>query len=341
MSENFNPENPIIENIQNKPENTIQTGQETINTLFRFFDHNQRIKELIRKTAYPMAEEVGVGQSDIYRETLLSGSKQITELFDLLANDMEQLEMPSSELREKNKFIHESIEDIIYDPAKSIDDYESAYQKLLSGMSPKFIKEVSTSMAGYYLFKNSEYSNLIEQAHSFNELLHLAHSYLLSEESLFSKLPQWDQFSYQDNKRNINYQAVGQPNKTAHQIFSHFINNAENYLNDPNNHNSEIPTLLHLMSVGETTLIMIRDFGHALTIQVDSSDPQQIHISYQIPKIFDGTMVNKLPGVSKVEARPNEFIDNGTTGNFYVSSKNDIGEIITEFVSHVPTDWHH
>ena len=68
--------------------------------------------------------------------------------------------------------------------------------------------------------------------------------------------------------------------------------------------------------------MMIRDRGHALTIEIDI-DGNEVLINYFIPKLRNINMINELPGVYKV--KDNEYI--GTTGIFK-TSVNDLSKTL-------------
>ena len=78
--------------------------------------------------------------------------------------------------------------------------------------------------------------------------------------------------------------------------------------------------------------MMIRDRGHALTIEIDIDGNDAI-IKYFIPKLCNINMINSLPGVNKV--KNTEVI--GTTGMFK-TSVNDLSNKLYHFISMVPTD---
>jgi len=80
---------------------------------------------------------------------------------------------------------------------------------------------------------------------------------------------------------------------------------------------------------------MIRDFGHATTIEIDTSNPDSFFIRYQIPKIYDGIKVNQLPGINKV--KPESISDTGASGRF-ICSPQELGQTIVNFIQKIPTD---
>ena len=76
---------------------------------------------------------------------------------------------------------------------------------------------------------------------------------------------------------------------------------------------------------------MIRDLGHALTIEIDIED-NKCMIRYFIPKICNIDMINSLKGVKKVKKG-----DNYTVGMFECTLEKLPFELV-DFISKVPTD---
>lgn len=303
----------------------------SLKSLFKFDD---QIKEALQKSSPPYYSEIDYGDGFSYEKKLNNNLKQISNSFESLAKNMTDLGLPGDNLLEKSKIISKKAEkDIQEQSLFDFDKLSKIYEKHFSHMKPELIKETSQEMVGYYLFKN--FTKISEKAESFNELLHLAHASILSDENLFAKLPQWDTTEKEDGSAKVEYNAYGEENEPAKKIF--------NYLKEQSNKEqnlNKIPNLLQLLSVDNTIQLMVRDFGHALTIEIDISEPNLALIKYNVPKIFDGVKVNQLPGINKVSIRPGEFIDEGASGKFE-SSYDDLAKNVFDFILQVPTDSHH
>ena len=74
---------------------------------------------------------------------------------------------------------------------------------------------------------------------------------------------------------------------------------------------------------------MIRDRGHALTLDIDTTNEKSF-IKYFIPKICNLEMVEKLPGINKITKA-------GATGMFEISEE-ILPQNLFDFISKVPTD---
>ena len=78
-------------------------------------------------------------------------------------------------------------------------------------------------------------------------------------------------------------------------------------------------------------LMMIRDRGHALSMEITLKD-DKARVEYYIPKICSVNMVNELPGINKV----NET-SVGATG-VYEMDVDSLSTGIIDFINKVPTD---
>ena len=76
---------------------------------------------------------------------------------------------------------------------------------------------------------------------------------------------------------------------------------------------------------------MVRDRGHALSIEITLNN-DKARIEYFIPKLWNIDMINKLPGVNKVD---NNSV--GATGVIEVD-KNELPQVLFNFISKVPMD---
>lgn len=181
-------------------------------------------------------------------------------------------------------------------------------------MEPSFIDDVKRSYIGYY-FGGGGVSPL-KKASTINEILHLMHSRIINNEGLLQSIPLLNE---KDNQHNNTISLRGIRNPMFEQLFMMFPIDLDCGITD-------------MVIINEKTLIMmVRDRGHALSIEV-TLNKDNARIEYFIPKICNVEMVNKIPGVNKVN-------DNsiGTTGTIEVEVKN-LPPALFNFISMVPTD---
>jgi hypothetical protein len=183
-------------------------------------------------------------------------------------------------------------------------------------------------MSGYYLDKNP--SAAINKSKTFDELLHAVHMDVCSSEDLYSKLPKWGDFK----DENVEYAAYGEETAYARDIFEKVSEAVCEDQTDKDGNLIYSAGELQLFSFDNITQLLIRDFGHALSIEIDASQSDSAIVRYSIPKVTNIDMVNKLPGVRKINS-VSEYM--GTSGKFLVDYEG-LGESIAEFVLKVPTD---
>ena len=152
-----------------------------------------------------------------------------------------------------------------------------------------------------------------------NEALHLLHAFVMNNENILQSM------NVLDTKDIGGYSLTlyGKPSLETKEIFDSF----------PSNTGSGDTDLIGLPGVNKS-LMMVRDKGHALSIEITYEGENAI-VEYFIPKLCNIDMVNALPGVIKVSS--DAPMHSGTTGRFVVSKK-DLPLMLVDFVKKVPTD---
>lgn len=333
----FNPEIglPTTVATPKTPEVTPQQLK-NLDTLNRIINCDDKLKKALINCAPPYNDEIGYGDGISYEEKLNGGLKKIISLFDYLGQDMSSLGLSGEDIKEKSQLIEQEVKTQVLNSKWDFNKLSSVYQKYFSRMNSDFVRATAGKVIAYYDFRRSYFSSIIKnQVQSFNELLHLAHTDVTSDENLFTLLPLLDSTKVKDTSSQIDYNLYGENNYQAQKIFSYL---KEKAISITDNHDPiEIPYILQMLSTKDTIHLIVRDFGHALTIEIDISDPDSALIRYSIPKIWDGSAVNKLPGVNRVAISQNSNTDRGATGRF-TSSYNDIEKTIYNFILQVPTD---
>ena len=97
-------------------------------------------------------------------------------------------------------------------PKRDFEKLSETYEKYFLYIKPELAKEISGKIIGYYLFKGSDFANILDKVVSFSELLHLAHSSVLADENLFAKLPKWGTTEKKEGSSFLDYTAYGGDN---------------------------------------------------------------------------------------------------------------------------------
>lgn len=193
-----------------------------------------------------------------------------------------------------------------------IEKLKRFYQKFISNMELSFINSVKEECVGYTISGTQS----IECAVSINELLHFIHSYIINNDNILKSIPVIDE---KYNKYNYPISLRGVEVPIFKQLFTMFPTNMDCGWTD-------------MVVINEKKLIMmVRDRGHALSIEI-SLNNNIARIEYFIPKLCNIEMINKLPGVNKVNQN-----NVGATGVIEVTI-NDLPSILFDFISKVPMD---
>ena len=179
-------------------------------------------------------------------------------------------------------------------------------------MTPDFINSVKQECIGYYYGTTSS----IETANSLNEVLHFLHSYIINNENILQSISLINQ---KQNEFDYPIQLRGNKSEIFEDLFEKFPTDIDVGWTD-------------MVIINEKKLIMmVRDRGHALSIEITLNN-DKARIEYFIPKLCNIDMINKLPGVNKVD---NNSV--GATGIIEVD-KNELPQVLFNFISKVPMD---
>lgn len=194
---------------------------------------------------------------------------------------------------------------------------EKIYQKIFTAMKPELVEKAKQTFCGYTMFGGlGAVSSMMDDVGSINELLHITHSSIINDEELLKSMPL---IGTKKNSFGYNITLFGKENEVSKKIFDNIPQDLDVGYTD-------------IVSMEDRTLMMVRDRGHALTIDIDSSDIDNIDVRYFVPKICNLDMVKALPGINT-----SSITQNGARG-FFVSKGEDISESIFSFIGSVPTD---
>lgn len=285
---------------------------EKIIKLQHFFSVDTKIKKEIYDIA-PQSLNGYIDETSISEYTDKLNDSLIYILSELKCVALDVFGKESS-IFNKVCYLEQDIKTNFYSCGFDIEKLKSFYQKYISNMEPSFIDDVKRSYIGYY-FGGGGVSPL-KKASTINEILHLMHSRIINNEGLLQSIPLLNK---KDNQHNNTISLRGIRNPMFEQLFMMFPIDLDCGITD-------------MVIINEKTLIMmVRDRGHALSIEV-TLNKDNARIEYFIPKICNVEMVNKIPGVNKVN---DDSI--GTTGTIEVEVK-DLPTALFNFISMVPTD---
>ncbi|MBR3199437.1 MAG: hypothetical protein IKG27_05435 [Bacilli bacterium] len=280
----------------------------TLNNLQHLFVADNRIKNEMIRYSLPknltLTNEELIRFSDSLYNSVIYMYEELIKISSDFLNDSKLLEKIN---KKKDSFIGE---------LKRCDDtvkLRNIYKNYVTDIDPSFISDLKNECVGY-TFRYP--TNSIEKASTVNELLHLIHFYVMNNNDI---LQSCDKVASKKNDSLKEIRLFGDKYNLGEVIFNSFPSSLDVGQTDIV---SIFPNLV---------IMMIRDRGHALTLEIRKED-DIISVNYFIPKICSVSMVNKLPGVEKV----NE--DSFATVGSFQSKSEDFLINLYEFIDMVPTD---
>ena len=278
-----------------------------------FFERDMKIKETLMSLAPTEADDY----DELSR----------MEYLDKLEKGLDSLEYDTLASIKKFGFgeeLNNTIREYFANKKKSmaVGKYEAGicqkiYNSEFASMSENFIEEVKEGFVGYAFFSNpSKLPGFVKKAKTVNELLHSIHSSIVNNDEILESMPQIG------TKRNTIEEPItlyGEENEVAEKIFKEFPLEMDCGITD-------------IVSLKNKVLMMIRDRGHALTIDMDTTNPKEVEVKYFVPKLCNEEMIRKLPGINE-----SSITKSGASG-FFVSDKDKITKDLFDFIEKVPTD---
>ncbi|MBR5662539.1 MAG: hypothetical protein IKX00_02665 [Bacilli bacterium] len=206
-----------------------------------------------------------------------------------------------------------------------IDSLSKFYKENITNMTKPFIDQVQENCIGYTGYRFPP----VSEATTINELLHVLHAAIVNNDLLLRKIPE---IAHRGSLPDIMVDKNGPISLRGEQsqIFIDLFNN--------------IPTdlfigITDMVCISEDQMIMmIRDRGHALTIEVNI-EGNKARIEYFIPNITNMEMVKQVPGLISINDNkvgiPHAL--NCATGALEVDV-NNLNNTLYDLISKVPTD---
>ena len=189
------------------------------------------------------------------------------------------------------------------------------YQNNFSDMSKTFIEDVKKTFVGYTSFNENDLNTSIKEAKTINELLHTCHSYIMNNQSILNSITK---ISEKQNQFKYPISLYGEQTKAAEELFNNFPMDLDVGWTD-------------IISLEDQIFMMVRDRGHALTIDIDTSKNDYL-VKYFVPKLCNEEMIKALPGINK-----DNISQNGASGYFQCKNTEFTNKLFS-FIEKVPTD---
>lgn len=277
--------------------------KERLNKLKIFLDYDNRVKELMLRTI-PKREE-------------LTNDRAIIEYEDELDKSLEEIEyylyyMTNSFYQAYLSVLERFLKKVRHNfqmASMKTEETRKSYLEDVIQMRPEFLESLGKGFKGYSVL----YGEGVLEPVSINEYLHLLHCYVLNNSDLYRSMPELDFASNRDTH------LLGENDKLARSI-------AENLEKA-----SIISGRIDIIGLNDRILIMARNFGHALTLNITYENGYAF-ADYFIPKVCNLDMVNALPGIHTV--KDGEVFARGS----FRTLKEEMPKALKEFIEKVPTD---
>ncbi len=277
--------------------------------LKKFFDNNMKIKEMILKIAPTEMDDYNEESRIEYTDKLDNALKEIQNILFDTAKEFSFGEETEQIINENFEKRREALVISHYEPGL----IQKIYDKQISSMNEKFIEEVKDKCVGYILADTQTLDSLLNKSGSVNEVLHTMHSYIVNNEQIMQAMPV---LAKKTNELKEPIMLYGEETEISKKIFEQFPFQSDCGPTD-------------IISMQNKILMMVRDRGHALTLDIDTTNEKSF-IKYFIPKICNRNMIEKLPGINKITKA-------GATGMFEISEE-ILPQNLFDFISKVPTD---
>lgn len=285
---------------------------ENYENLDKFFKIDLKIKDLILKNR-PNEKTYDTSGAIKYVDNLIKELDTIKDYFFWVIDTYNMSPYLKDVINNSLNEYNEKLLNSNYDYDRLIRIYQECILKMTSGLD----KELQKNLFGYNI--NRKEVESFEKCKTINDYLHAFHFYIVNNEKIFHSMPVIDRKINKDDEPIILF---GKENDLSRDLF--------------NKYPVELGTgEVDILSFDDHLLMMIRDVGHALSID-STIENDNIRVSYFIPKSCNIEKVNKLKGVTKLDPLTSDMFS-PTNGEF-VCKKEDFTSEMIDFISNVPTD---
>ena len=279
--------------------------------LEQFFNYNLQIKQMLSFYPEIYSKEDAIEYVDKTYKNLQDIKYMLIKMITIIDQDEKIIQYINKLFAYYEKVLLNSH----YNPQK----LREFYRNCLSNMDPTLIHEINKEIKGYYLF--NDYHSFFYQSKTINELIHVLHQYITNNETFYQKIP-------------IDSQKTNQYEGTI-TLYGHNTPIANAIYINMDHINSSIIDILSLNN--NHILMMARDLGHALTIEIEI-EKEKAHVKHFIPKVCNIDMVNHLKGITPIKANENSDIGNlYAKGSFEINTEDLIPNLL-ELMTNVPKD---
>lgn len=271
-----------------------------------FFDYDMKVKNLL---------------ADLNRGlSFLRTSEDLVEYEDKMQKSLEEMEYylycMTNKFRKYNLNSFQSfIAKIKEEFKKSCGDFrkmEDFYNRYMALMREEFYKSVGESYSGHALFSGP--GNIPPV--SINEYLHDLHTDVMNNNYIFTGIPSIENEALSNSPVHLR-------GKSDERALALAVSLANSNLKSRQ---------IDVLNLSNKILIMVRDYGHATTIEIRFEHGMAI-MNYFVPKVTNYLLANELPGLTNKVTPETKFI----RGIFEVPEE-ELVHRLPIFIEKIPTD---
>lgn len=192
--------------------------------------------------------------------------------------------------------------------------------RALNGLSEEVISGARRGFCGWLGEENRTESlkEVLSKCHSLNELVHVIHTFATQNEEILEGLKRWGVTPNREGECI----GVGVATPFSKEVFS-----AASALFT----NLESPVLI-VFGHEKGVHLMLRDYGHATTIDLTPDNAGNVDVHFQIPKVLDSRCLEALPGECFHDR------DHRIAKGAFQVARADLPAALGQFIALLPTD---
>lgn len=208
-------------------------------------------------------------------------------------------------------------------------DLNEIYTQIFSNMDNELLRNVRGKLYGFNASLQYEFENVLRGANSINEILHVLHAYVENNQDILDSL-QPIKIKEQPEMRNAYYL----PQKFDCRLYGHKDNKLANEIFNE----LDILSYSYIVALDDKIMMMVRDYGHALTLQITQLDDDTVQVEYYIPDLKDNVNIAGLPTLMPEIQQTLDQSANKATGRFIVN-RNSAANVVCSFIDLIPKDY--
>ena len=221
----------------------------------------------------------------------------------------------------------QSLNSLLQDSEYNNSNLNEIYNQIFSHMNDELINNVRNKLYGFNSSHQYAFEHTLSEASSINEILHVLHTYVENNPDILASLP----VVKSKEQPEMRKKTIG--NNTFCKLVGHENNKLANQIFDE----LDILSSSYIVALDNKVMMMVRDYGHALTIQITELDNGTVKVDYYIPDLKDDYNVENLNVLMPEIQQTVHKSANNAVGGFAID-RNNAPSVICSFIDLIPKD---